>query len=117
MLVSTGVFHYFAYKEFTSEQYYGSMWKPKRMPTRQFKSLFKLTPVMCKLLWNRMDGECHTGQMPFHQVYQLLYALHYLKTRATFDNIAARTGHDEKTIRKWTWIVIEFIANKSWVCT
>jgi hypothetical protein len=29
--------------------------------------------------------------------------------------MAALTCHNEKTIQKWVWVVIEFIANRDWV--
>jgi hypothetical protein len=112
MKVSKLVFHYHAWKEFTNETNFGTLWNAKKMSLRKFKSLFRLTPHQCKLLWYRLDDS--NAKVPF-QVNHLLYALHYMATYCTFDNMAARTGKDEKTLRKWTWIVIEFIAQQEWV--
>ena len=54
-------------------------------------------------------------ELPFNQVTHLLYGLHYMATNSTFDAISAITGKDEKTVRKWTWIVIKFLAEQDWV--
>jgi DDE superfamily endonuclease len=112
MKVSKVIFHYYAYKEFTNERNYGTLWQPKKMSLRKFQALFRLTPAACKVLWNRLSDENEV--IPF-QVVHLLYGLHYMATYCTFDNMASRTGKDEKTLRKWTWIVIEFLADQDWV--
>jgi hypothetical protein len=115
MKVSKLVFHYYAYKEFTNERNYVNLWNAKKMSLRKFQALFQLTPHQCHLLWHRLHRCYEEGEMPFTQVPHLLYALHYMATYCTFDNMAARTGKDKKTLRKWTWIVINFIAQQEWV--
>jgi hypothetical protein len=113
MKVTKQAFYYTAYKDFTKETNYGNLWHPKKMPLRKFQALFRLTPHQCKVLWNRLDH--YNPTMPFTQVSQLLYGLHYMATYCTFDNMSTRTGKDEKTLCKWTWIVIKFIAEQDWV--
>jgi hypothetical protein len=42
---------------------------------------------------------------------QLLWALHFLKTYTNEHESASMFGIDEKTLRKWRWIVVEVLAN------
>ena len=113
MKVTRKAFEFFAYQEFTSEKHYGTLYNPKRMSSKRFKSMFHLSPSVCKPLWKRLD-EGHT-EMPFTQIPHLLYALYYMKNYCSWSDLAGRSGKDEKTVRKWAWIVIRFIAEQDWV--
>jgi len=41
----------------------------------------------------------------------LLWASHFLKTYGTESTLASQIGVDEKTFRKWTWILVYAIAD------
>ena len=121
MRISSAAFLQVAVSEFTSRDKKKSSTSKFAKPTlsiRQFKSLFGLSPIECKQLWLWLERSLDVHdivELPFHRPEHLLYVLNYLKTYRMFDDMAATTGRDEKTLCKWCWIVIEFLADQEWV--
>ena len=74
------------------------------MELRRFKSHFGTTNIRCCTLWRMLinHGQARqilSGARPRH----LLWALLFLKTYQTEALLCAKTGCDEKTLRKWCW--------------
>ena len=75
---------------------------------RRFRSIFGCSSKICSILWEflAMHGSITTkkGSSPKH----LLWALLFLKLYSTESTHAAMVGGiDEKTYRKWVWLVLE----------
>ena len=74
---------------------------------RRFRSLFGVSPLACSALWSRIMRSLPHGCRPIH----LLWALLFLKVYAAENVSRSITGADEKTFRKWSWALLEIIAN------
>jgi hypothetical protein len=77
---------------------------------RRFAAHFGTTPRHCAYLWiHTEDGvkKQDNGGKKIH----LLWSLNLLKTNATEHCMAGRWRADEKTIRKWTAILLEAISS------
>jgi hypothetical protein len=116
MIVDEKAFNYYAYKDFTSvpADEIGTLENPRYMGLCRFKSMFKLSPAKCVALWDRL---AENRPMPIHHPLHLMYALIYMYTRVSWTNLAAQCYKDEKTLRHWAWLAINFIANQDWVST
>lgn len=79
---------------------------------RKFKAFFGITPEVCQICWNNIEGNRPPGSKLIH----LLWALLFLKVYKTEEVHAALTGVDMKTFRKWSWIFIDLISNLDVVC-
>ena len=90
----------------------------KRSHARRFNSNFGCTPSVCTSLWNRLD---ETNDLPrTARISHLLWSLMFLKVYATETVFASIFECDEKTLRKWIWMMIEKIATinvVSWFAT
>jgi hypothetical protein len=62
---------------------------------------------MCAIIWERLKSNVARGARPKHLLWALLlFKLHLL------ENVnAAMTGADEKTFRKWRWLVVGLISD------
>jgi hypothetical protein len=70
---------------------------------RKFLSFFGLTPMNCYRMWQLVgDDKCD----PKH----LLWALMFLRMYLQEDVICTIVGESKNTVRKWTWRLIEKIA-------
>lgn len=79
----------------------------KNVGLRRFKSFFGITPDMCALVWREIISFAPNAAKPKH----LLWCLFYLKQYNVEHSRRALFNSDEKTIRKWTWIFVDLIAN------
>jgi hypothetical protein len=73
---------------------------------RCFHACFGETFSICAALWSLCLPFLPTGTLPIH----LLWVLYFLKVYTTENHNASVAGVDEKTFRKWTWIVVYAIA-------
>ena len=76
---------------------------------RRFRSFFGTTWHICAILWNHLTHTLvadHKYVKPIHLLWALLFLKLY-KTKAIHATIA---GTDERTFRKWVWIVLEYIS-------
>ncbi|KAG9399900.1 hypothetical protein AC1031_011321 [Aphanomyces cochlioides] len=73
----------------------------KAQTGRRFKSMFGVSPSIASILWKDLQPTPSDAK-PCH----LLWALLFLKVYATEHVHAALCQVDEKTFRKWTWIMI-----------
>lgn len=73
---------------------------------RRFKSFFGITPLICSLIWNKIEQAVPSGGAPKH----LLWSLCFLKQYSVEHTRRAIFHADEKTIRKWTWIFVELLS-------
>lgn len=72
-----------------------------------FKSHFGTTPGVCAFVWNAIAQ--HSAGAEF---YHLLWALMFIKIYASEAVLKGKAGvQDEKTLTKWTWIVLRAIEN------
>ena len=79
--------------------------------SRRFRSIFGTTPYVCSILWDKIrefpEEAVPKNASPRH----LLWTLFFLKTYPTEASLASGVGGvDEKTVRKWIWIIIEAIS-------
>jgi hypothetical protein len=74
---------------------------------RRFRSHFGTTPRMCAIIWERLKSNGAHGARPKHLLWALLLFKLYLPENMN----AAMTGADEKTFRKWNWLVVGLISD------
>ena len=82
----------------------------KKIRQRQFSSWFGIDSAMCSHVWEMIQSK---GQptvpkaKPIHLLWMLLFVKGYCK-----EHINAQIAKvDEKTFRKWSWIMIERVAS------
>jgi hypothetical protein len=76
--------------------------------SRRFRAFFGTTPIICSVLWSLcLPSFIAQAVMPAH----LLWALLFLKQYNIEEVNASMTGTDEKTFRKWSWLVISILAD------
>ena len=75
---------------------------------RRFKAYFGTSPLVCSILWSMISSDLPSGASFLH----LLWGLIFLKVYAT-ESVLSRIvgGADEKTFRKWTWLIVKKIAS------
>ena len=73
---------------------------------RQFWKIFGVSAPTCSKVWNLCVPELPEGVSPVH----LLWTLYFLKQYGLEEVNAAFAQCDEKTFRKWCWIMIKTIA-------
>ena len=74
---------------------------------RRFKKVFGVSAATCARLWNLCLPSLPSCALPIH----LLWALYWLKQYSLEEVNAAFVSCDEKTFRKWCWIVVEELSN------
>lgn len=75
---------------------------------RRFMSFFGVTPQVCSIIWQKVRQEVKIkGGEPKH----LLWCLSYLKQYAVEHYRRSIFNADEKTIRKWTWILVKILSD------
>ena len=74
---------------------------------RRFRSFFGTTPLICVTLWYRCSVNLPSSASPKH----LLWALHFLKSYNSTEILASSAGVDEKTYRKWAWMLVHALAD------
>ena len=80
------------------------------LPTKQrrFRAFFGTTASICSRLWSLCSHILIAeGAMPVH----LLWALMFLKQYNTEEVNASMAGCDEKTFRRWCWLVVHVLAD------
>ena len=81
---------------------------------RRFRSLYGLSPDITAILRHRLVDAKERGDLELpsnSQPYHLLWALLFMKLYNNEHMNAHVTGVDIKTFRKWSWILIEAIAD------
>lgn len=78
---------------------------------RRFVAMFGVTHTICSEIWNAIQYNLPNGKSPAH----LLWALLFLKNYSIEEINCAILKCDEKTFRKWVWIVIDIISRLRWV--
>lgn len=73
---------------------------------RRFQSFFGVSPLVCSLIWEKIENAVPSGGAPKH----LLWSLCFLKQYSVEHNRRSLFHADEKTIRKWTWIFVELLS-------
>lgn len=73
---------------------------------RRFRSMFGTTMSVTATVYNLIKEHLPTGARPIH----LLWALHFLKNYSTETVNSVLWKCDEKTYRKWSWVIIRKIA-------
>ena len=71
---------------------------------RRFKAHFRISPLVLSRAWDLMDVE-NDGPIGGQRKH-LLWALLFLKTYMTESVLAKMVGVDEKTYRKWVWMML-----------
>lgn len=66
---------------------------------------FGVTPEVSSIIWEKLKDELPEGSEPKH----LLWSLLFLKQYCDEHNRRSILGADEKTIRKWTWVLVELL--------
>lgn len=80
---------------------------------RRFIAMFGVTPSICSAIWNLLESNLPQGRTVNH----LLWALLFLKNYCTEETNRAIIRADEKTIRKWVWLVVQAISRLKVVCS
>lgn len=73
---------------------------------RRFRARFGVTPKVATIVWNRIECTVLRRCSQMH----LLWGLLFLKTYGSEHVNCSITKGDEKTFRKWFWIIVERIA-------
>lgn len=73
---------------------------------RRFRSFFGVSPLVASACWDLLEGKIPTGAKPVH----LLWALCFLKKYDTESGNRGIMHVDEKTYRKWVWILVELLS-------
>ena len=77
------------------------------MKLRRFKAHFGTSPLVCSIMWSMISTEVPSGASFLH----LLWGLLFLKVYATESVLCGIVGGvDEKTFRKWAWLMVEKMA-------
>ena len=84
---------------------------------RQFRASFGTHPLLCHQIWNLINNGLMCTSNNCARPKHLLWALLFLKQYNTTEINSALVGEDEKTFRKWSWIVINSIAELDLVST
>lgn len=79
---------------------------------RRFKSFFGVSPSICCLIWSKVVLQAPPDARPQH----LLWCLNFLKKYSVEHTRHSIFKADEKTVRKWTWIFVELLADLNEVC-
>jgi len=74
---------------------------------RRFRAIFGVSPLVCSIVWNKLDGSVCRRARPKH----LLWALLFLKVYASEHNNRVLVNADEKSFRKWAWRFVKYVAN------
>jgi len=82
--------------------------KSKRVSSERFAAAFGCSPKVAAALWNRLDGKELLPRDAL--VKHLLWGLAFLKLYNVERAQAPPSGADEKTFRKWVWIVLDALA-------
>ena len=84
---------------------------PSKKPAdRRFRSHFGTSPLVVSVLWNLILESPPTDFKIFLPDY-LLIGLLFLKIYKSEAVHSAIVGNDEKTFRKWCWIIVGLIAD------
>ena len=76
----------------------------------RFVAQFGITPRHCAFLWIYSNQQIHSINA-YREKKHILWTLNLLKTNATEHEMNGRWKADEKTIRKWVYIVLEVIGD------
>lgn len=74
---------------------------------RRFKSFFGTTPRICAIIWAMLEHKRPSKSAPKH----LLWCLLFLKQYNVEHTRRAILKTNEKTLRHWTWIYINLLAD------
>jgi hypothetical protein len=76
---------------------------------RHFKAAFGVSPFMCSVMWNYMDDQ---ENLPHRaQPKHLLWTLLFLKLYNSENVLCSLCECDEKTFRKWVWLMLPAIGS------
>jgi hypothetical protein len=78
---------------------------------RRFVSFYGASSRVCHQLWHLLLKAQIMAEFPALKQEHLLWALFFLKVYGTENVQASIVAVDEKTYRKWIWIVIEWMSN------
>jgi hypothetical protein len=78
---------------------------------RRFRSHFGVSPRLCAHLWTYLDDTDSLRRPPGIQKVHLLWTLDLLKGADTESKLKGRWKADEKTIRKWTTVLLDMIGD------
>lgn len=84
-----------------------SLTRSRFVALRRYKSFFGVNPTICSIVWTKLEKDLPNGAHPKH----LLWCLSFLKQYAVEHYRRSIFQSDEKTIRKWTWIFVNLLAN------
>lgn len=79
---------------------------------RRYRAMFGCTPLVSSITWNLIKNDLPQNATPNH----LLWALFFLKAYNNEEINHAVFNVDEKTYRKWIWLVIYAISKLRIVC-
>jgi hypothetical protein len=76
--------------------------------TRIFRANFGVSPYICAVVWNELvdTRSLPQGARPKH----ILWSLLFLKVYATENVLCTICACDEKTFRKWVWLLVAAMA-------
>jgi hypothetical protein len=80
---------------------------PRATRDARFKRLFGVRPCICGRVWLLVESALPTGAGHRHLLWTLYFLKHYSKEAVN----AAFARCDEKTYRKWCWMVMRAIAD------
>lgn len=80
---------------------------PRATRDGRFKRLFGVRPCICGRVWLLVESALPTGAGHRHLLWTLYFLKHYAKEAVN----AAFARCDEKTYRKWCWMVMRAIAD------
>lgn len=78
---------------------------------RRFRAVFGAPASVVAIIWDRIRADLPRNGSTMH----LLWALHFLKNYSTEHNNCVIFRCDEKTFRKWCWLIVKRIASTRYV--
>ena len=106
MRISAAAVNRIAEEEFLNR---GTFSKKKRLSLDRFSAIFGCSPTVAAALWNRLDAK---GLLPSDcLVKHLLWGMSFLKLY-NVQRVQAPVicGADEKTFRKWVWLMLDALS-------
>lgn len=79
---------------------------PTTISMRRYRSNFGASPSVTAFIWNRIKTDLPKSAEPKH----LLYALYFLKNYNSEHVNSSVWRCDEKTYRKWQWLILQEIS-------
>ena len=88
--------------------------QPSSALYRRYNAHFGMGPSKLARFWNEIDAMI-TDLSP-SEIKWYLTTMYFLRCYPTCEQLGARVGHDEKTVRKYIWKFVDYVSQLELVC-